>query len=282
MQILLPTTLEEALEYKSRMPNARWIAGATDLMPFWHATKELPEYAISLRNLQDLNTISIEGELVSIGGAVTHSQIYENELILERFPAIAKAAKSIGAPAIRNMGTIGGNIANGSPSADLPPALMVYDAVVVLRSAKGSRKVALDELYEDYRKLDIKEDELICSIEIPLPANDISDWFVKVGTRKSQSISKASLAGVLQLSSDNQISHVRLAAGSVAPTPVRLYKTESLLLGNSLDVKLIEHAAQTAQSEVSPIDDIRSTAKYRRHVIGVLVKRFLESQLGNV
>jgi CO/xanthine dehydrogenase FAD-binding subunit len=174
---------------------------------------------------------------------------------------LAQAASQIGGVQIQNRGTIGGNIANGSPAGDSLPVLAVADAILVLRSASNERRVPFTNFYTGYRASVLRPDELIVSIEIP--AVEGTQWFRKVGTRAAQAISKLVIAAVR---SDSP----RIAIGSVAATTIRLPKTEAALASGAS----IDEAVNTLEAEITPIDDVRSSADYRRKVAGNLLRRF--------
>jgi CO/xanthine dehydrogenase FAD-binding subunit len=199
--------------------------------------------------------------VVSIGALTTYSQIIRSPILRRRLPMLVAAAREIGAVQVQNRGTLGGNVANGSPAGDSLPVLAATDAIVVLRSASGERRVPFSGFYTGYRRSVIRPGELISAIEIE-PVEG-TQWFRKVGTRAAQAISKVVMAAV-------RAPRPRIAIGSVAPTIVRASRTEELLGAGGT----IEQAREVLMTEIAPIDDVRSTATYRRRVAGNLLAAF--------
>ncbi|MCX7943630.1 MAG: xanthine dehydrogenase family protein subunit M [Deltaproteobacteria bacterium] len=274
MKIFLPTNIKEFLEIKSKEPDAIILAGGTDLLAQWHNNKIMPNKIISISMLKNLSFIKEENNFVEIGSLTNHATIESNKIINKYLPILATAASTIGAPAIRNMGTIGGNIANASPAADLAPALLVYDAIVKLTSMNSTRELKLSEFYRGYKQTALGKDELIFSIKIPLPPQGVVTEFFKIGTRRAQSIAKVSLAGLIKKEKKG-IDIIRLAAGSVAPTPIRLYELEKFLQGKILTRSVISTACDILQKYIKPITDVRSTEEYRRIALKNILVKFL-------
>ncbi len=274
MDILISKTVAQAVQAKTEHPNARYIAGGTDLLAQFHGGENKPEQLITINEIDELYGILIEGMDIEIGAMTTHTALERDGHIRRDLPALGQAAESIGAPGIRNMGTIGGNLVNASPAADLVPPLLVYDASVRLASPRGERVVPLQEFYTGYRTMDLAEDELLTAVLAPVPPHGAVSAFFKLGPRQAQAISKLSLAGYLEFKG-NLVANARLAAGSVGPVAMRLKQAETILIGNPLDHEHIEKAAEAATKEITPIDDIRSKADYRRHALGRLLARFL-------
>ena len=256
-------TLDEALlllRNESLVP----IAGATDLYVGLNFGTLKARRFLDITSLEELRGISEQGERLVIGAATTFTTIMQSPLVRERLPILVEAASQIGGVQIQNRGTLGGNIANGSPAGDSLPVLAVADAVLQLRSARGTRRVPFNNFYTGYRQSVLRADELIVAVEIPLLEG--RQWFRKVGTRAAQAISKLVMAGV-------RAPVPRLALGSVAATTVRLPRTEAALGSGAT----IDEAASILESEIAPIDDIRSTADYRRRVAANLLRRFWET-----
>jgi len=275
MKVLTPRRLDEALEMKAERPDAVWAAGTTDLLPRWNGGAPRPAMVVSLASIGDLAGIEARGDRIRIGALATHADIASHLVVRERLACLADAARSVGAPAIRNMGTLGGNLANASPAADLPPALLALDAEVHLASRRGERGVPVSGFFVSYGRVDLEPDELIVAVSACLPRPRAVTWFRKLGTRRAQSIAKLSVAGHAE--AGDLLAHVRLAAGAVAPVPLRLRRTEEIVEGRTPGPETRALAAGTAEREVTPIDDVRSSAGYRRAMVGVLVARFLES-----
>jgi xanthine dehydrogenase small subunit len=237
------------------------LAGATDLYVSLNFGTLPGTRFVDLWRLAPLRKIEKRDGLLSIGALATYTQIIKSRLVRAHLPMLVEAARQIGGVQIQNRGTLGGNIANASPAGDSLPVLAAVDAVVVLRSTAGERRVPFAEFYTGYRASVRRPDELIVAVEIP-PVEG-TQWFRKVGTRAAQAISKVVLAAV-------RAERPRIALGSVAPTVLRLSRTEAALeAGESID-----NVVRALEAEIAPIDDVRSTAEYRRTVAGNLVRRF--------
>ncbi|MDB4906028.1 MAG: molybdopterin dehydrogenase FAD-binding protein [Gemmatimonadetes bacterium] len=253
------TSVAEALEIlrdEPRMP----IAGATDVYVGLNFGT-LPELRyLDIWALDELRTITVNEDVLVLGALATYTMMVASALVQERLPMMIEAARQVGGPQIQNRGTIGGNIANGSPAGDSLPVLAACDAVVVLQSAGAERRVKFTEFYTGYRKTVMRRDELVVAVEVPRVSG--RQWFRKVGTRAAQAISKVVVAGV-------RGEGARIAVGSIAPTVIRLTATERALATGSLDEAMV-----ALRGEVNPIDDIRSTADYRKRVTENLVRRF--------
>lgn len=255
------STVDEALAIlrdERRTP----IAGATDVYVGLNFGTFAPRQFLDIWGLDELRTISMHGETLVIGALTNYTSLMQSHLVRERVPMLVQASGLVGGVQIQNRGTLGGNIANGSPAADGVPVLSAVDAVVVLRSSGGERRIPINSYYTGYRATVMRPDELITAIEIPHVEG--KQWFRKVGTRAAQAIAKIVMAGVRATSP-------KIALGSVAPTVIRVPQTEAALAqGASMD-----EAAAILGREIAPIDDVRSTADYRRRVSMNLLRRFL-------
>jgi CO/xanthine dehydrogenase FAD-binding subunit len=217
-------------------------------------------------------------DVLEIGAMTTLADLAADPLVAAHLPALRQAALLFGAPAIRSRATLGGNLATASPAADAPPPLLALDAVVVLSSRAGRREIPLASFFTSYRRTARDPGEMIESVRVPIPPAGTRQAFYKVGTRQAQSIAKAPLAGAARID-HGVVREIRLAAGSVAPTPILLRETAARILGRALTTAVVAEASGRAQQEVSPIDDVRSGEAYRRRVTGNLVARFLRSLL---
>lgn len=268
-----PKSLKDALAMLGQ--GYKPFAGGTDLMVLLEAGKLFHTKYFSLWHLEELQGIEENKDLVTIGARATYSQIQANALIRREFPMLVVAGSETGAVAIQNRGTIGGNIANASPAADTPPALLAYGAELELVSLKGSRWIPYDAFHLGYKKTALGPDELIARVRVPRPTHPWShQHYRKVGTRKAQAISKVCFAGLARFD-DETLSDVRIVLGSVAPTVLRCARTEAVIRGKKLDAALIAQARAEIALEVTPIDDIRSTAEFRREVTANLLEEFL-------
>jgi len=250
------------------------IAGGTDVMVQFAAGKLPNRKLVSLWNLPELRRIDVLDYEIRIGAGSTYTDLREHETVRQEFPLLAAAARFTGGIANQNRGTLGGNIVNASPAADSLPALLVYEADLILVSARGERRVRYVDFHTGYKKTLLAADELIQWIIIPRQFAAYVSYSRKVGARNAQAISKTCVAGLGKVV-DGMVEEIRIAAGSVAPTPIRLRETERTVNGGSINDIMIESARQAAIGEIRPIDDGRSTAAYRSAVVGNLVAEFL-------
>ncbi|MGH7149216.1 MAG: FAD binding domain-containing protein [Planctomycetota bacterium] len=271
---LVPRDLGETLEaLAARDPGLRIVAGGTDVMVEVQAGSFRGSTLLDVWRLGELRGIRREGDLLSIGALETYTDLQRDPLVRDHLPSLVEASATIGGVQIQNRGTLGGNLANASPAGDSLPVLLALDAVVECASRGGSRRVPVRDFFLGYRKTALGADELLARILVPIPGGERL-FFRKIGTRAAQAISKVVIAGALRVE-EGRIAGVRLAAGSVAPVPIRLPRTERLLAGRRLDPPLADAAAASAASEVAPIDDVRSTEAYRRAVTGRILRRWL-------
>lgn len=259
----------------------RPMAGGTDLLV--QITGELvepPDRVLDIWHLDELRGIRTESDALVLGALTTYAEMRRSPLVAEFLPALAEAAGTIGAAQIQNRGTIGGNVVNASPAGDMLPLLLATDAQLVVGSAAGERSVPAPEFWPSYRQTALAPNELLLRIAIPL-AGGRQVRFRKIGTRRAQAISKVAVA--LAWRADEEAGawrDVRLALGSVAPTPVRAQLTEAVLEGRTPDEATADRAASTLASELDPIDDVRSSADYRRAVAARVLHRLLRDEGG--
>jgi CO/xanthine dehydrogenase FAD-binding subunit len=275
-ELVAPRTLPAVLSLLSEDPGA-WlpIAGGTDVMVQYSAGTLRARKLVSIWNLPELSGIEVLPGEIQIGAGCTYTDLRKNEIVSLEFKLLSSAAQWTGGIANQNRGTIGGNIVNASPAADSLPALLVYEAELLLISARGERRVPYSNFHVDYRKTRLAPDELIRAVCLKRRFSGYYAHARKVGTRNAQAIAKVCLAALGHLA-DGVVEDIRLAMGSVAPVPIRLPETERIIKGKRIDPKLVQSARTTASSEIRPIDDIRSTARCRAAVAGNLVAEFLE------
>jgi len=275
-RLVSPGNLQAVLSVLAGEP-AQWlpIAGGTDVMVLYSAGKLPNRNLINIWNIPELQQIEVFPDRIRIGAACTYTALRSDEIVSREFPLLATAASWTGGIANQNRGTLGGNIANASPAADSLPALLVYDAELTLISVRGERRLPYRHFHSGYKQTALAADELIRDISLPRRFTGYFSHARKVGARNAQAISKVCLAVLGQIA-NGTIRDVRLALGSVAPVPLRLDETERVLTGKKIDSSLIETARKSVISEIRPIDDIRSTARYRAAVAGNLVAEFLE------
>jgi xanthine dehydrogenase small subunit len=266
--LLEPKSLADALKMLRDEGPLTPMAGCTDLYVALNFGTLKETRFLNLWRLDALRSIEIRGDLLSIGALATHTDVIRSPLVRKRIPMLVAAASEVGGVQIQNRGTLGGNVANASPAGDTLPVLAAADATVVLKSTAGTRRVAFSAFYTGYRATVRRPDELITSFEIPILRG--RQWFRKVGTRAAQAISKVVVAMRLEPPKGSGPAVVRIALGSVAPTVVRATRTEAALAGGSS----LEAALGLLAEEIAPIDDIRSTALYRRRVAANLLTSF--------
>ncbi len=274
-RLVSPRKLSEALTMLASEPGV-WqpFAGGTDLMVLLESGKLPHKNYLNIWNLAELRGITATTDHITLGALTTYTEVQSNPILREEFPMLCQAASETGGLAIQNRGTIGGNIANASPAADSPPALLAYDAEVELVSLQDSRWVPYQSFHTGYKKMIMEPDELLARVRLPRPWPDLHHYYRKVGTRKAQAISKVCLAATARVY-EGTVDHVRLALGSIAPVPLRCVKTENALRGARLDESIIEKARVELAREIVPIDDIRSTKSYRLRVSLNLLDDFL-------
>ena len=271
-------SLDEAL---ALLAEGGWtpFAGGTDLMVLLEAGTLPGTRFVDLWPVPELRGISASADGVRIGALSTYTDLLDSPLVVSEYPLICAAARETGAVAIQNRGTVGGNIANASPAADLPPALLVYDAELELASVRGRRRVKYDGFHRGYKKMDLASDELVVNVILPRTTGRPRVSYRKVGTRRAQAISKVCFAGLAQLETRQDghatVRDIRLAYGSVAPTVVRARAAEAVLRGRLPDPSTIADARAALRTDITPIDDLRSTAEYRLKVAGNLLEEFL-------
>lgn len=274
-KLVAPGNLASVLALMAEEPG-EWtpIAGGTELMVAHAAGRLEAKKLISLWNIAELRFIERDADSIAIGAGATFGDLRAHAAIAAELPLLAKAASWIGAIANQNRATIGGNLVNGSPAADSSPALLAYDAQVELISVRGTRRIAYSEFHTGYKRNALAPDELMLTIHVPLRFAEHRQYLRKVGTRRAMAIAKVAL-GATALVADGVVSEIRLAAASLAPFPMRLLRAEAALLGRQVKEETIQAARNALLGEARPIDDIRSTAEYRRRVGANLLEEFL-------
>lgn len=269
-------TLAEAVRLLADEPGTwRPLAGGTDVMVQLAAGTLSHRQYISVWGIRELRRIEVHADAVTLGALTTFSDVLHHETLRTEFPLLGRAAADTGGIANQNRGTIAGNIANASPAADTPPALLVYDAQLELTSVRGRRSVPYERFHTGYKQMDLAADELITAVRLPR-RRGWHQLYRKVGARRAQAISKVCFAAAA-LVEGGRIVDIRLAFGSVAPTVVRAVDTEAMLRGGIPDQRAFDGAGAALLPELSPIDDVRSTAAYRRQVAVNVLGEFLQS-----
>jgi CO/xanthine dehydrogenase FAD-binding subunit len=276
IEVYSPTTLEEAYVWLDRQNGrARVLAGGTDLMVQLQDRSLVAPAYLNIWGLEELRGVEDEGESLRIGALTTYTQLIYSVLVQEHCPILVAASRTIGGAQIQNRGTLGGNIVNASPAGDTLPILAVFEAELELGSLHGVRRVLFNEFYTGYRQTVLASNELLLAVHLPKKAPAERLFFQKVGSRQAMVISKVVIAARAWVDDDRRVRSIQIAAGSVAPTVIRLRETEALLRGRVLREELIEEARENVMREVRPITDMRSTEEYRRWVSGNLVAKFL-------
>jgi len=275
-ELVVPRTLGEALALLREGAGAwRPFAGGTDLMVLLEAGRLEHRQFFSIRHLRELRGVEESDGVVRVGSLTTYTDVRRSEPLSRLFPMLGQAARETGGLAIQNRGTVGGNIANASPAADTPPALLAYGAEVELVSVEGSRRVPYAGFHTGYKQTVMRADELIAAVILPRPPEGARHFYRKVGTRRAQAISKVCFAASAEVEGE-LLKEVRIALGSVAPVVLRCQRTEAALRGRRLDGETLRAGLEELGREVTPIDDVRSTARYRTRVAQNLLRELWE------
>jgi CO/xanthine dehydrogenase FAD-binding subunit len=279
-ELIQPATLPAALETLAADPGRYTpISGGTELMVALSAGRLPQKHLLSINHLKELRFIDVTAGAITLGAGTTFTDIRRHSVIACDFPLLAQAASWTGSIANQNRGTLGGNIVNASPAADSPPALLVYDSSVTLVSTRGARTLPYSDFHLSYKKTVLAPDELLFSISMPRRFAGYRSYIRKVGTRNAQAISKVALAGLALLDEKHVVTDMRLGAASLRETPTRCTAAEQSLVNQPLNDQTIAAARAALLTEARPIDDIRSTAKYRAAVAANLLEEFLRSLL---
>lgn len=276
----IPASVDDAAKFKAEHPEAVIISGGTDVCVVMNKRAYAPQTVMNFSNLKGLDQITETNGLVSIGGKVTLSQL--EDYFKAKVPEFHNILWVFGSPQIRNAGTLAGNIANASPIADTPPFLFIMDAVIELRSVRGSRQVRINDFYKGYKLFDMDRDEFISSIALELPKKGDIVKLYKVSRRKHLDISTNTAAFRLTLK-NNVVENIAIAYGGVAATILRLPKTEEFWKGKELSLENAREAGELAASEISPIDDVRGSRAFRLQLArNLMLKFFYDLQEGRV
>ncbi|MEQ9714916.1 MAG: xanthine dehydrogenase family protein subunit M [Candidatus Asgardarchaeum sp.] len=281
IEFLTPKTEDELLDILDRYKEkAKVLAGGSDLLLLIRRNLiARPNYIVNIMEIPSLKYINEDEETVRIGATVTHTEAIENQIINREFPSLVKALKTIGSTQIRNWATIAGNLANASPAADSAPILIALDAKLKIKSAKDEKIIPVEELFVGVKKTILKPNEIIKEIIIPKKRKNFAADFIKLGKRNALVLAVVSAAAGIEMSEDGKIKNIRIALGSVAPTPLRAKKAEDVLRGKEPKMDLIDKCAKVAKEESKPISDVRASAEYRREMVYVLTKRVILNAL---
>lgn len=278
-----PRDIKEACRLLQEHDNrAKVMAGGTDLLVHMKHRTIIPRYVIGLKHLSGLGTIEYnENRGLRIGALATHQTVADSPLIKERFRALGAACSKVGTPQIRSMGTVGGNLCNGSPSSDSAPPLIALNAAVKLLGVEGERVIPLESFFVGPGETALRIGEILTEIQVPSPSLRTQLSYVKLPARTRVDMAAVSAAVFVTLDSKNAICQdIRIVLGAVAPVPLRAKRAEEVLRGKKMEEQLIQQTAQRASEEAQPISDIRSSADYRREMVKVLTKQAIRQALG--
>ncbi len=272
-----PASLQDALELLDRHgEDARLMAGGTALVLQMKQRFALPEHVVGLRRLANndsLGTIEERDGHVRMGALCTLRRLEDNPLLRDRVPLLAETVSRVATRRIRSMATIGGALVNGDPNQDPPPTLMALGASVELASTSGTRTCPVEDLFVDYYETDVHPDEVLTSLNVPIPRGDTCGAYLKFLPRTAEDYATVSVAAVVSRAPDNTCRDIRIALGAVGSTPVRATSAEGLLRGQKLTDDAIRAAAATVPDSVHPLDDFRGSADYKREMAGVFTRR---------
>lgn len=270
-----PLSIEETVSLlKKYGDKAKVLAGGTDLVPQMKEKTTRPEFVISIGRIANLDYIRLDGEKgLKIGALTIIRSIEQSPQLQPKYGLICQSASQMASIAVRNVATVGGNLCNASPSADIATALMALSATVKLVGATGERIVPLEDFFTGPGATILKTNELLTEVQIPSPPAHTAGVYIKYTTRGGEELALIGVAALLTLSAgDGTCTDAKLALGAVAPTPIRARRAEGVLKGKKIDQELIEKAALTASNESSPIDDIRGSAEYRREMLKIFTR----------
>ena len=273
-----PATLSEAMALlEEKWGKAFPLAGGTDLLVQMRRGRAQPEHLVDLKAIPGIRYVVEENaSRVKIGALSSLSSLEKSLYKSPTHRLLAEAAASIGSVQVRNKGTLGGNLCNASPSADMAPPLLALDARVVIDSPRGQRALPLQDFFQGPGKTALARGEILREIQIPFPPAGAGAVYLKLSRRRGMDLAIVGVACLLSLDSESCCQQVRIALGAVAPTPIRATRAENALLGEKVSDRLIEQVSRIAVEESRPISDLRASAEYRREMIRVLVQRSLE------
>ena len=275
---LKPADLDEALSLKKEFGSkARFLLGGTDLFIQMNKGILVPEVVIDLKGIEGLKGIEKKDGYVYIGARVSWTEIIESDSIREDYPALYEASELVASVGVRNTGTLVGNICNAVPSLEAGSPLLVYSAVVVVKSADGEREIPIEDFFTGVKKTALKDDEMVIGVKLPLKKEKTGDVYVKMGRYEGEDLAQAGVA-VCTDGGNNYL----IALNAVAPVPVRAKKAEEFLKGKKIDDAAAEKAAELALEDISPISDMRASREYRLHMCRVMVKRALKASVSRL
>jgi CO/xanthine dehydrogenase FAD-binding subunit len=277
IQYEAPTSLEQAVgmlaEYGEK---ARPLCGGTDILIQLRAGTRQPDYVVDVKRIPELTGIAFDAKSgLRLGAAVPCIEIFENQTMRRHYPGLVEAAHLIGSLQIQSRASVGGNLCNGSPAADTTPALIALGATARLVGPKGERQVKVEEFVVSPGRTVIQPGELLVELLVPAPVKHSADAYLRFIPRNEMDIAVVGVGSAITLDGD-KCTAARIALGAVAATPLFAAKVSQALIGKKFEAATIENAAKLAMEQASPIDDMRGTAEFRKHLVGVLTRRTLE------
>ena len=270
------SSLEEASALLNKFgADARLLAGGTELLVDLKSGRRFAKHLISLQSVATLRGIQFHPKGLSIGALTTLSELNRHFHVRRVFPAIHDATSQMAAVQIRNMATVGGNVVCAVPCADLPPVLLVLGASVTAWSPRGRRTIRLESLFAGLRWTVLNPDEILTSVEIPLPGHGFGAAYARFSLREGNSVAVAASAASIQLHSDGTIADAQVALGAVSPTPRLLVAAREALIGSEASEETFDQASAAAMADCEPITDVRGSSEFRRELVGILTKRAL-------
>ena len=276
MNLTIATSIDDVLT--ALAAGARPIAGGTDLVVGARQGKApLPDHVVAIDRLADLTGVSHTAEGIHIGALTTHAQLMVDPVIIGEYSGLADAAALVGSPATRNVGTLGGNVMNGSPAMDTGAPLVVFAATAELRSTRGTRHVSMAELWVGPGRTSAAPDELCVAIRLPSRAARSGSAYVRLEYRRAMEIAVVGAAAAVTLAEDGTVQAVSVALTAVAPTIIAVDGVAEAIIGKPVDEAALAAVAELAAAQASPISDLRASDTYRRHCVGVMARRALEA-----
>jgi CO/xanthine dehydrogenase FAD-binding subunit len=277
MRILKPKTVDEALTILGDYgPEARVLAGGTDLIPQMNIREIRPKRLVSMRSIEELSYIRDEGDELHIGPLTTHAVLAKSPQVRKRAMSLSQASAQLGSPLIRNIGTVGGNLCWASPAADTAPALLSLGADVIWRQKGREHRSRLENFFEGVNQTSLPPSALLTGIVLPATDPKSRSVYLKLGVRNAVTIAVVSVAVWASLDTDNTVRDIRIAMGSVASRPILAGTAAACLKGKVLDSAMVHEAAEKAVSEISPISDVRASAWYRKEMTALFTRRALQ------
>lgn len=278
-ELALPESLDDCLRLLAqRGPETKLLAGGTDLLPQMKNSVVMPKRVIDLSGVARVKILECDAKGLRIGAAVPARQVEQDPRVREGYAAVAESAALLGSVQVRNLATVGGNICNAAPSADMAPPLVALEAQAVIAGPKGERRVPLSDFFTGVRKTVVGPDELLVEIFVPAPGPHSGGCYIRHTPRRELDIAVVGVASQVTVA-NGVCAKVRISLAAVAPTPVRAAAAEAALEGKPLTPELIERAADLAGQAAKPISDQRGSADFRRHLVRILTRRTLTTAL---